>query len=619
MRHDKPIKRFDACNVILLIIIVIASLLRLWRLGTVPFMHDEFSALIRTGYDNLHDLIREGVMLNDMHPAGVQVFLYFWVKLFGWNEFWLKLPFALMGIASVYLVYVIAKQWFNQNVGLLSAALLSVSQLFMLYSQLIRPYTPGLFFILLLVYFWNRILFDERRITFWTCAGFALSAFCAAEIQMFSMAQAGLIALTGLFFFKNLEKNRIKAYLWSCVAAVILYLPTLPIFYYQFFVEGGIGWLSAPKTSFIFTFLSYTLNGSDLMIFTILIVLLLPFILKMKHDGKNIIRIVSLLWFVIPFAIAYAYSLLRDPILQYSTLIFSFPFLIIAAFSFFDEKTPVKTTGIVVSLVMLVGVASLIFDRQYYQRVYHQGFDQVAVEMVKDEKQYSDNISFVAYASRSFMNEHYQKKLGFDNVINFDQDSKTDDYQYFIKNCDKEYLGVGLTDHANMDWELEAVAEYPYLVDAKTWFTTRYLTLTKKDNGKPLLNVLKENDKVEDGVEWTEAVYLPADCKPKEDRVGFIADIQALDTINRIILVVEIIDSKTKESILWTACDKKDITLMPEEVIRLVDGFFIPDIDMNGREFKVFVWNIDKKSLIINKLSYYKAKNGPYFYGLYNP
>ena len=621
MSSEKSQKPVSYYNVILLIIIVIASLLRLWKLGSASFMHDEFSALIRTGYDNFHDLIRDGVMLNDMHPAGVQVFLYYWVKIFGWDEFWLKLPFALMGVASVCLNYIVANQWFNKNVGLLSATLVSVSQLFILYSQLIRPYTPGLFFILLLVYFWNKIIFGEKKPTFWTYAGFTLSAFCAAEIHMFSTVQAGLIALTGLLFFKNLDKGRKKAYLWSCIAALILYMPSFPIFYHQFFVEGGLaGWLAKPKPDFLATFLAYTLNYGDIFIFTALIVLLLPFILrKVSHDGRKSFRIICFCWFFIPFLIAFVYSLTRQPIIQYSTLIFSFPFLIIGVFSYFDEEIPVKTIGIVVGLLLLTGVMSLVFDRQYYKRFYEQGFKQVAIEMVDDQSKYGDDIAFVAYSSRPEMVEHYQNKYGFNNVKNFDEDSDIADYQRFINNCDKDFIGVGLTDHADMKLELLAVAEYPYLIDEKTWFTTRYLTLTKNDNGNPLLQVLRENVQIERGVEWTGSVVMPADCKPVEERFGFIADIHALDTINHLTLVVEVIDAKTKESVLWTGYEEKDHIIMPGEDVRLVNGFFIFNLDTSDKEFKVYVWNMDKKPLIINNISFYKAKNGPYFYGLYNP
>lgn len=617
LKNTKDLLRYD--KVILLIIIVVSAVLRLWRLGSVPFMHDEFSALSRTCYDSFHDLIREGVMLNDSHPAGTQVLLYILVKIFGWNEFWLKLPFALMGIASVYLVYVIANQWFNKNVGLVSAAFVSVSELFLFYSQLARPYSPGLFFTLLFVYYWNRILFDKRRFSIWTCFGFAFSAFLAAEMQMFSMAQAGIIALTGLFFLKNIEKERRKAYLWSCIGALALYLPTFPVFYYQLFVYGSIGgWLNKPAPTFFTDFLQYSMNYSNLFIFTMLIVVLIPIIVGNRNaDRKIAIRICCLVWFVVPLAIAWAYSLLKEPILQFSTLIFSFPFLIIFAFSFFDEKISKKIMTVVISFVMFFGIISLVIDRQYFYQMYHQGFDQVAVEMKKAQERYTDSIGCVSYSSRTFMAEFYQNRAGINDAKYFSENDELYDYQQFIMNCDKNYLAVGLTDHAAIPWELAAVAEYPYLVQENAWFTTRYLVLSKTENGNPILHQLKENLNVKEGEEWVASVTL-TEVEPCE-RIGFIADIQALDTIEHIALVAKIVDKNTNEQLFWTSYEDKNHVLMPGERAFLTNGFFVPENMLKDSEIKVFIWNISKKPFIINNLSYCEIKKNPYFYGIYQP
>lgn len=617
LKNNTKLCRYD--NVILLIIIIVSAVLRLWRLNHVPFMHDEFSALSRTCYDSFHDLIHYGVMVGDSHPAGTQVLLYILVKLFGWNEFWLKLPFALMGVVSVYLVYIIANQWFNKNVGLVSAAFVSVSELFIFYSQLARPYSTGLFFTLLFVYFWNKILFDKRGLGLGTCVGFALSAFLAAEMQMFSMAQTGLIALTGLFFFKNIDCKRRKAYLWSCVGAVVLYLPTLPIFYYQLFVYGSIGgWLGKPEPTFFTDFLKYTLNYSNLFIFTMLIVALLPIIIgNRKADKKTVIRICCLIWFVLPLAIAWAYSLLKEPILQFSTLIFSFPFLIILVFSFFDAKISKKIMTSVVGLVILIGITSLVIDRQYYYQVYHQGFDQVAVEMKKAQERYGDSIAFVSYSDRAFMAEFYQKRAGINDAKYFGEDDELYDYQQFIMNCDKNYLAVGLTDHAEMSWELAAVAEYPYLVQESSWFTTRYLVLSKHDNGNPILRILKQNVSVKEGEEWVSSVTLTE--VELSERIGFIADIQALDTVERVALIAQITDINTNEKLLWTSYEDKKHVLLPDKRIFLTNGFFVPENGLAGAELKVFIWDISKKPLIVNKLSSYQVKKNPYFYGIYKP
>ena len=205
---------------------LVAAVLRLWKLGQVPFMHDEFSALLRTRFDNFHDFIQLGIM-PDSHPIGVEAFLWLWVRIFGWSEFWVKLPFALMGIGSVYLVYLIGRQWFNRKVGLFSAAFFAVSQFTVFYSQLARPYSAGLFFVLLMAWFWYKVVFGTKKPALGVYIGFALSAWACSLMQYFSIAQAGLIFLTGLLF---LPKERRKAYWLSGVGAVLLFAPTLPIF-----------------------------------------------------------------------------------------------------------------------------------------------------------------------------------------------------------------------------------------------------------------------------------------------------------------------------------------------------------------------------------------------------
>ncbi|MGN0033712.1 MAG: glycosyltransferase family 39 protein [Candidatus Limimorpha sp.] len=609
-------------RIILWIILLLSAVLRLCNLDAVPFMHDEFSALSRTCYDNFHDLIREGVMLNDSHPAGVQVFLYLMVKVFGWNEFWLKLPFALLGVASVYLVFVVARQWFNKNVALLSAAFFSVSELFVFYSQLIRPYSPGLFFVLLLVFFWNKMLSPDAKFSVGTCAGFALSAFCAAEIQMFSMMQAGIIAIAGLFSLNKLEKKRRYAYLISCLCAVLLFLPSLPVFYYQIFVYGSIGgWLSAPQQSFLFDFLSYSMNYSKLFMFCMLVVVLLPIVLGCKKQGGKLgIRLFCLISFAIPFIIAFVYSLLKEPILQFSTLIFSFPFLIILALSFYDENVSKTAMTVVTACVLFVGLSSLIIDRQYYRQVNHQGFDQIAEEMKIDKGKYSDSICLVSYADRAFMNEFYQEKAGLENAICFSENDAIIDYQRYLKNRGEDYLGAGLADHAEMSWELSAVAEYPYLVKEKTWFTTRYLTLSKTDNGNPLLREIASGVAISKGTEWACSRSIPVDSITEDTgRFGVIADVTACDTLNNLLLVVHITDPENDSTILWRSFECKDSAILPGDNMLLTCGFFVPEIDFSDKRIRTYLWNMEKKELFVNKMAYYKGKKNPFFYGLYNP
>ena len=66
--HNAQDKRMD--YILLGVIMLVTAVLRLWKLGQVPFMHDEFSALLRTRFDNFHDFIQQGVM-PDSHPIEI--------------------------------------------------------------------------------------------------------------------------------------------------------------------------------------------------------------------------------------------------------------------------------------------------------------------------------------------------------------------------------------------------------------------------------------------------------------------------------------------------------------------------------------------------------------------
>lgn len=110
-------------KILLLLIILLAACLRFYRLGSYPALNADEAAI---GY-NAYSLIETG---NDEHgsswPVHFQSFndykpgLYFYlvlpfVKFFGLNEWSVRLPNALLGIATVYLVYLLVKELFDDR------------------------------------------------------------------------------------------------------------------------------------------------------------------------------------------------------------------------------------------------------------------------------------------------------------------------------------------------------------------------------------------------------------------------------------------------------------------------------------------------------------------------
>ena len=617
--HNESSKTIDL--ILISVILLVAVLLRLWKLGQVPFMHDEFSALLRTRFDNFHDFIQLGVM-PDSHPIGVQLFLWGWVKLFGMNEFWVKLPFVLMGIGSIYLIYLIGRQWFNRKVGLLSASFFAVSQFTVFYSQLARPYSAGLFFVLLMAYFWYKIVFETKTPAMGIYIGFALSAWACSLMQYFSIAQAGLIFLTGLFF---LPKDRCKAYWLSGITAVILFLPTLPVFYQQLFVSGSIGgWLSAPKATFLTDFIQYTMNYSQLFMFATGIIILLPLILGKRDKSRNPLRWVGIAWFIIIFAIAFAYSLLREPIIQHSTLIFSYPFVIIVAFSLFKSRTLSPwQTAMVVGVILFAGITSLVLTRRHYDLMYHQGFDQIAAEMKQDKERYGDQVQFATRTEIGEAAEFYQAQTDVENRIVFNRYTELGDFNKWLsEHKETPMLGFGWTDYASPIWETAAVGNYPYLIKKKDWFTSRYLTLSKTpiENTQYLLHTLSSDTVAMLGWEWGQPYYLSGDSLPDDvEALGIVAEVEALDSLRNCFMVIEVHDAATDSLLLWQGLSPFS-SKFPQGRNIITDAINFDEVlTPKGKTVKAYLWNQGHDQMILNKTSYYFTQKSRVLTGLYEP
>ena len=127
-----------------LILIIIGAFLRLYHLDFNSFWLDEASTNIFTQQSilNYWQLLSD---LGEVHPP----LFYIVEKLilpFGNSEFLYRLFPALFGIATIPLFYLIGKKMFDCEIGLIMAALLTVSPFHVYFSQDARMYTMLLFF-----------------------------------------------------------------------------------------------------------------------------------------------------------------------------------------------------------------------------------------------------------------------------------------------------------------------------------------------------------------------------------------------------------------------------------------------------------------------------------------
>jgi hypothetical protein len=274
--------------------------------------------------------------------------------------------------------------------------------------------------------------------------------------------------------------------------------------------------------------------------------------------------------------------------------------------------------------MLFVGITSLIMERRHFDLMYHQGFDQIAVEMKQDKEQYGDKIQFATRTEIGEAAEFYQSQTDVENRIIFNRYSNLGEFnQWLYEHEESPMLGFGWTDYVNPIWEVTAIGNYPYLVEQKDWFTSRYLTLSKTpiEGSQYILQTLSEDTcRYVEGQEWGDVFTFPCDSLPKDvEALGVIAQINNEAELNQCVVVIEVHDAATDSIVLWHSSLPEDGHFLPGNHSVSDAIIFGEGLSPESKTIKAFLWNQDKKPLVVTKMSYYFTKKSRVLTGLYEP
>lgn len=346
----------------------LATVLRFWNCFEIPFTYDEYSSFFRASQESFSQVLEIGI-LTDAHPAFLHSFLYVWLQLVGDSILLIKLPFILTSIAAVWLVYVLGKRWFGANAGLLAAALLAFAEFPLMYSQIARPYSIGLFAAMGMLWQWDNFIQNPtKKSAFWLAIVFAAGAYVHHFIALH-----GLILLILAFFFLK-QKTRKNLVLVGAVG-LILYLPQLMITLEQLKFKG-IGTILPPvKLSFVGHHLAYLANFDWLL--GALMLFFLGMCLANWNKNRASHRWALLFIWLLPLITGLLYSFQVAPIIQDRVLIFALPALYMLISSGMQRINVKIGQGLVV-LTCAVGTFSTVATRDYYSLFYTDDFSNVA-------------------------------------------------------------------------------------------------------------------------------------------------------------------------------------------------------------------------------------------------
>jgi hypothetical protein len=329
--------------------------------------------------------------------------------------------------------------------GLLAAAMLATLQFPLMYSEIARPYAPGLLLSLWAFYVWLRWLevckTEVAGINLWAKPLILLSiaGYLGASNHYFNGLILALLFISGLM---TLPRNRWIRYLWPWLLGAALYMHQIGIFMHHLQV-GSPGWLKVPTIKSLFKHFMYCFGYSLWPIHVWLLGVLLGELIQKrkikwlgfdqiqaglkgssfvadgsdsieKHQKRTVNRTIWLLYLA-PLLIAYFYSVYRAPVFQDSVLLFSFGFGILGFALWVDRRVlSLRLKAGLVVLTLLVNLYVLLVDRNHRELFNNQSYD-AAVKTLKRWKVVDDvsrGDAMWVYGFESFFMKYHAQELG---------------------------------------------------------------------------------------------------------------------------------------------------------------------------------------------------------------
>lgn len=621
---------------VLILVLLLASTLRLVDFSQWSLSNDELSSWNRTQYESAAELIEEGVK-PDGHPALNQLFLYSWLKLVPDEPWLIRLPYVILSCIGLYLFYLFAKEFINRKAALLFLILLSFGQLFVIYHQIARPYSLGFFILSAFSYTW--VCFLQRN--HWKNALFySISGALALYTHYFLGLTVLCIIILG-FLLKLLKKEKgLLGYFNASVLIGLLFLPHLGITLEQF-SQGGLNWLPPPEANFIWDFLEYGFNHSSLLLAYLVAAPVIAILLKDFQYKKIEIWVLPLL-FLIPYTVIYQYSVNVKPVIQFSSLIFSFPYLLLFMVSFFTNEQANKGFKAHSIILLFLALGTLFLPKNILSAKPFANFEEVSTRLTYWKKQYGNELKIISNANDPAYLNYYHRRSGIDPDPNLEVVHSEDDLKKAFKEISKSdanYLALGFA-NVPLSPEVYELARfyYPRLIEHDRFFNSEVMLLgkgsgeekrkssflTKADtsNKQWEINLSQLNDSnyymppyafAIDSTHEYSLTYRSSIGKAFQNWPDWLSiRLQLKSESGANIKLVASIDRNGK-NILWRSMDSK--LFYHEGWYTAVLVFPLPAEAEEDDELLIYLWNSEKHQLLVDEFSIvnYEDANFDYY------
>lgn len=248
-------KKLIKDNLILLIIVVMASVLRLYQLGSFPsaLKWDEAAlgynaySVLKTAKDEYGQFLPVVFKSFGDYKPGLYIYMDVpFVFILGLTEFATRFPSAAAGILAVLFTYLLVKEWFGKKAALCSAFVLSISPWHIEFSRGAWEANLAIFLIILGIYFFI-ISSKNKKYLFCSALFFGLTLITYQGAKVFTP----LILIGVILIYKDQIQRIPRSYVLktTIIFAVFILLIAISMLKGEGGRAGVMSILSYPRSS----------------------------------------------------------------------------------------------------------------------------------------------------------------------------------------------------------------------------------------------------------------------------------------------------------------------------------------------------------------------------------
>lgn len=420
------------------------------------------------------------------NPPFYELFLHYWIKLFGISEFSVRFPSLIFSSLAVYFIYNIGKEFFNYNIALTTCLLYTFSNYHILFAHEARVYALFALLTSISMYFYFKIISKSNCIKHYSYL--LISNITLIYSHYFSFFIL-FIQCIGLLVDKNKRTVHLKKYVFHLFILFILYIPNIYTLLIRFYESSSKGtWLNPPKgVESLYNMVWTFSNAPVVTVISLLIILIALFhtLFKKSYKQSSFVTNTIIIWFIFPFFSMFILSFWIPMFLDRYLIFVSLAYYFVLAISanYFLKNTRLKyILPVLISLLFLSSFNPNMDNKRHVKEVVAK-----IMELKSDESlvvispenfilnfaYYYDKGIFTNYNSSSIY-KNIQTQLNTKNIyaVNSIEDVNTNNYNHIIYldaaadfNEPKNNILIKLSESYNLNntyefYEIFSVFEY---------------------------------------------------------------------------------------------------------------------------------------------------------------